>query len=255
MSQDLFAFVVAAVVFACGMLGLAFHAWHPRNEEQVGETRDLINRLTGLVATLSALVLGLLVASASNFYNSQKASLETVSAKVLELDGVLRRYGPDTQPARDLLKDLVTSSYDNVWKGNNANLTMPTVQQAATRMDRLFLVLNALREAAPEARKYLMAKAGDLATSINDQRLQMSLQLNNSISWPFMIILISWASLLFFGFGMLARVNRASVVGLAVGAVSVASAIFLIVELSTPYSGLLRLSPAPVRQAIEALST
>ena len=94
-----------------------------------------------------------------------------------------------------------------------------------------------------------------MATSINDQRLQMSLQLNNSISWPFLTILIAWACVLFFGFGMLARVNRASVVGLAVGAVSVASAIFLIVELSTPYSGLLRLSPAPVRQAIEALGT
>jgi hypothetical protein len=54
-----------------------------------------------------------------------------------------------------------------------------------------------------------MAKAEDLATSINDQRLQISSQLNNSISWPFMTILISWACLLFFGFGMLARVNRA----------------------------------------------
>jgi hypothetical protein len=122
MSQDLIAFVVAAIVFVSGMMGLAYHAWHPRNEEEVNETRDLVNRLTGLVATLSALVLGLLVASANSFYNSQKAALETVSAKVLELDGVLRRYGPDAHPARDLLRDLITSSYDNVWKGNNANL-------------------------------------------------------------------------------------------------------------------------------------
>ena len=122
---------------------------------------------------------------------------------------------------------------------------MPTVD-AVARMDSMFFALNALREAAPDSRKYLMVKAGDLATSINDQRLQMSLQLNNSISWPFMIILIAWASLLFFGFGTLPRANRASVVGLAVGAVSMAGAIFLIVELSTPYSGWLRLSPAPV---------
>jgi hypothetical protein len=113
-SQDLFAFVVAAVVFVSGMAGLAFHAWHPRKDEEVGETRDLINRLTGLVATLSALVLGLLVASANNFYNTQKTGLETVSARVLELDGVLRRYGPDAQPARELLKDLVTGSYERV---------------------------------------------------------------------------------------------------------------------------------------------
>jgi hypothetical protein len=201
---------------------------------------------------MSALVLGLLVASANSFYNTQKASLEMVSARVLELDGVLRRYGADAQPARDLLKDLVTGSYERVWEGDNGTLRMPTVQ-AIARADSLFLTLNVLREAAPDSRKYLMAKAGDLATSINDQRLQMSLQLNNSISWPFMTILIAWASLLFFGFGMLARVNRASVVGLAVGAVSVASAIFLIVELSSPYSGLLRLSPSPVLETIEAL--
>jgi hypothetical protein len=252
MSQDLLAFVAAAVVFVSGMAGLVYHAWDPRNEE-VSETRDLINRLTGLVATMSALVLGLLIASANNFHNSQKAGLETVSARVLELDGVLRRYGPDAQPARDMLKVLITNSYEGVWQGDNGTLPMPTVKRAVERMDRLLLTLNALRESAPDPRKYQMAKAEDLATLINDQRLQISLQLNNSISWPFMTILISWACLLFFGFGMLARVNRASVVGLAVGAVSVASAIFLIVELSTPYSGLLRLSPTPVLQPIEVL--
>jgi hypothetical protein len=252
MSQDLFAWVVAAVIFVSGMAGLAFHAWHPRNDEQVSETRDLINRLTGLVATLSALVLGLLIASANSFYNTQKASLETVSARVVELDGVRRRYGPDAQPAREILKELVTGSYERVWQGDEGTLRMPKVE-TVERMDSMFFALNALREAAPDSRKYLMAKAGDLATSINDQRLQMSLQLNNSISWPFMTILIAWASLLFFGFGTLARPNRTSVIGIAVGAASVASAIFLIVELSTPYSGALRLSPSPVLETIGSL--
>ena len=78
----------------------------------------------------------------------------------------------------------------------------------------------------------------------------MSLQLDNSMSWTFMPILIAWACLLFFGSGMLARVNRASVARLAVGAVSAATAIFLVVELSAPYSGLLRLAPSPVLQPI-----
>ena len=145
MSQDLFAVVVAAVVFVSGMAGLAFHAWQPGSDEQVSETRDLINRLTGLIATLSALVLGLLVASANNFYNTHKASLETVSARVLELDGVLRRYGPDAQPARDLLKELVIGSYERVWGGDNGILKAPTVQ-VVERMDSMFFTLNALRE-------------------------------------------------------------------------------------------------------------
>ena len=163
MSQDLFAVVVAVLVFLSGIGGLVYQTWDPRNEE-VNETRDLINRLTGLVATLSALVLGLLIASANNFYNSQKTGLETVSARVLALDGVLRRYGPDAKPARDTLKELITGSYTHVWQGDKGTLTTPTVEQAEERMDRLFVTLNALREAAPDSRKYLMAKAGDLAT-------------------------------------------------------------------------------------------
>src|SRR5271166_2961546 len=107
MSQDLLAFAVAAVVFVSGMAGLAYRAWYPGNEEEVAETRDLINRLTGLVATLSALVLGLLLAPANNLSNTQRGGPETISGRVLKLDGVLRRYGPDAQSARTRMKDLI----------------------------------------------------------------------------------------------------------------------------------------------------
>jgi hypothetical protein len=252
LSPDLFAPIAAVVVFLSGLVGLYLHSWRPRSEGG-DETRDLINRMSGLIATMSALVLGLLIASANSFYNSQKAGLEMVSARVLELDGVLRRYGPETQSARDLLKEMVTNSYDRVWQNGSGTVRMPTIEQTEASMNGMFVILNGLREGAPEGRKYLLAKASDMTTSINDQRLQMSLQVSNSVSWPFMTILVSWASLLFFGFGMLARLNRTAVIGLAVGAISVASAIFLIVELSTPYSGLLRLSPEPVVKTIAAL--
>jgi hypothetical protein len=253
MNPDLPALFVAIAVFVSGLAGLAYQTWQPSNE-QPDETRDLINRVTGLIATLAALVLGLLIASASSFYNNQKTSLELVSARVLALDGVLRRYGPDGDLARDQLRDLIISSYERVWGSSQSTLAVPTVEETNERMERLFLTLNGLRETAPEARKYLLAKAGDLATSINDQRLQMSLQLNNSLSWPFLTVLVSWACLLFFGFGMLAKLNRTTVLGLAVGAISVGSAIFLIVELNKPYSGLLTLSPAPILETMAALN-
>src|SRR5690242_16966197 len=87
-TTDIFALFVAVIVFVSGLAGLAHHAWQPVGEEP-SETRDLVNRVTGLIATLSALVLGLLIASASSFYNNQKTSLELVSARVLALDGVL----------------------------------------------------------------------------------------------------------------------------------------------------------------------
>jgi predicted benzoate:H+ symporter BenE len=88
-----------------------------------------------------------------------------------------------------------------------------------------------------------------------DQRLQMTLQLTNSLSWPFLTILVSWTSFLFFGFGITVRRNGTTIATLAVGAFAVASAVCLIVELSRPYSGLLRLHPDPLAQAIDALST
>jgi len=94
-----------------------------------------------------------------------------------------------------------------------------------------------------DAQKSLQSKAADLIASIQDLRLGTRLQIDNSVTWPFLSILVSWTALLFFGFGLLARLNTAAVFALAIGALSVASAIFLILELDAPYSGVLRLPP------------
>jgi hypothetical protein len=243
---------MAVAVFLSGIAGLAYSAWLPRAEHEV-ETRDLMGRLTGLVATMSALALGLLIASANTFYSTQKADLELVCARVIQLDSLLHRYGPEAEPARVVLKDFVKSSYDGVWDRGGGSLTVPTVAHAVGRMDKVFVAIDTLRKSAPPSKQYLLATAGDLAGAINDQRLQMSLQLEDSISWPLVVILAIWAVLLFFGIGMLAPLNRVGVAGLAVGAVTVASALFLIVELSDPYTGLLRLSPRPIIQTFKAL--
>ncbi len=178
-NTDLFALFVAAAVFAGGLAGLSLHAWRPE-QEGVDETRDLINRLTGLVATMSALVLGLLIASANNFYNTQKAGLEIVSARILQLDSLLRRYGPDARPARDVLKGMVTNSYDSVWESGGRNVRMPTIEQTEASVDAMFAILNRLRETAPVERQYRLVKAAEITASINDQRLQMALQVSNS---------------------------------------------------------------------------
>ena len=64
---------------------------------------------------MAALVLGLLIASANTFYNSQKGDLEILSGRVVELDSILREYGPYEQPIRELLKGTVTRVYQNTW--------------------------------------------------------------------------------------------------------------------------------------------
>jgi hypothetical protein len=104
-----------------------------------------------------------------------------------------------------------------------------------------------------DAQKSLQSKAADLIASIQDLRLGTRLQTDNSVTWPFLSILVAWTVLLFFGFGLLARLNAAAVFTIAIGALSVASAIFLILELNAPYSGMLRLPATPLLQAIDAL--
>jgi hypothetical protein len=256
MNPDTVAFIATPLTFVSGLAGLFYQAWRPKNEDP-DETRDLINRTTGLVATLAALVLGLLIASANNFYNTQKTGLELVSARALQLDELLRRYGPEAQPAHglllDLLKSMVTGGDEQVGQSGGVALKMPTIAATEAQIDTIFGLLNGLQPTASELQKSMLGRAREIVQSIGDQRLLMNLQLSESLSWPVLTILISWTSLLFFGFGMLARTNVTTVAVLAVGAFSVGSAIFLIVELSTPYNGMLRLSPAAVLTAIETI--
>ena len=126
MTAATIAFIAALLTFGGGMVGLLYDKLLP--EHQVSdETRALINRVTGLVATMAALVLGLLIASANTFYNSQKSDLEILSGRVVELDSMLREYGPDAQPIRELLKTTVTRVYQNTWNTPRAAERLATI--------------------------------------------------------------------------------------------------------------------------------
>jgi len=245
------ALIAALLTFGGGMVGLLYDKLLP--EHQVSdETRALINRVTGLVATMAALVLGLLIASANTFYNSQKSDLEILSGRVVELDSMLREYGPDAQPIRELLKTTVTRVYQNTWNTPRAAERLATIVEMRAGWGTVGRQIDEVRPTS-DAQKSLQSKAADLLASIQDLRLETRLQIDNSVTWPFLSILVSWTALLFFGFGLLARLNAPAVFTLAIGALSVASAIFLILELDAPYSGILRLPPTPILQAIDAL--
>jgi len=246
------ALIAASLTFGGGMVGLLYDKLLP--EHQVSdETRALINRITGLIATMAALVLGLLIASANTFYSSQKSDLEMLSGRVIELDSMLRDYGPDAQPIRDLLKATVTRVYQNTWNSPRSTERLATTAEIRAAWGAIGRQIDEVRPTI-NAQKSLQSKAADLIASIQDLRLATRLQIDNSVTWPFLSILVSWAALLFFGSGLLARLNTAAVFTLAIGALSVASAIFLILELDAPYSGMLRLPPTPILQAIDTLS-
>jgi hypothetical protein len=117
-------------------------------------------------------------------------------------------------------------------------------------MDQFLLSL----KPTTDAQKQLLTTASINASWIEQTRLLMSLQLVAPISWPLMIIVVSWSLLLFCGYGLLSRANATVLATLALGSFAVASAIFLILELNQPYTGLFRISPAVIMQTLEAMS-
>jgi hypothetical protein len=206
----------------------------------------------GLIATMSALVLSLLISSANSTYDTQVVELQQMSADLAQLDRMLVLYGPEAQDIRAGLRQAVIAAHQRVWPPDDSqpvNLD-PALGRAQT--DMFFAMLDNL---APKTAAQSRAQdaAWQLAASVIKMRTLMYEQISRSISWPLLVVLIFWVSVLFLGFGLFARFHATLIVTLLVGAISVAGAIFLILELNNPYTGLIRLSDAPIRSALASM--
>jgi hypothetical protein len=252
---DMGSLVIAAVTLGCSygaaLLGLFLHGRLPEQHLDA-ESRDLVKLVMGLVATMAALVLGLLVASANSSHERQASELASLSADILLLDQTLALYGPDAQAIRDGLRQDIRQTHDAIWSPTGArpeNLNSATIQ-SASRVKR-----NQMAALSPksEAQQQLKSRVFSLADSIGKSRLLMFESAKSQIPWPFLVVLIFWISVLFLGFGLLARFNATVAATLFLGSLAVAAAIFLILELSEPYRGILQVSDAPLRNAIAQL--
>ena len=240
---------VAVLTFVAGVLGLYLQKLLP-DQHSVEKSRDMIGSVMGLVTLLLALVLGTIVGSAY-FFSSK---LQTLAARDLLLDKALAQYGPETKPVRDNMKEGLTQVYNLFW-GSGAGDVDPKLLTAAAAMDALKPMGDYLASLDPKtpAEKAAVAAAQANFGVIEQTRLLMSLQLAVPFSKPLLFVVVAWAAILFFGFGMLSRITATTLAAMALGAFAVASAIFLILELSEPYSGLFRISPAALEQTIAAM--
>ena len=245
--------LIAAVVFGCS-LGAALIGTYVRLPERHLDTdsRDVVKLVMGLIATMSALVLSLLIASASRSYDQQKNELNTISADIVLLDRTLEFYGPDAMEVRDRLRDLVLQTHDRIWSPNGVRPEMlagaETQSSAKANIERLLSF-----SPKTELQRLLLSRAIQASDGIARSRLLMISQLGSSIAWPFLMVLVFWIGMLFLGFGLFARFNTTVIMALLVGALSVAGAIFLILELNDPYRGLMRISDDPLRSAISQI--
>ncbi len=251
MTSAFIAAAVAVLTFAAGLVGLYLHRLLPE-QHSVDKARDMIGAVIGLVTLLLALVLGTLIGNTYYFSATQQSELQSLAVHSLLLDKALAQYGPETKPVRDRLKEGLVRNYETFWQGGDADPERLTIGTAMAGLGPLGDYLDSLDPKTPEQKRAVSAAAASFAP-FQQTRLLMSLQLATPFSRPLLTIVNAWSLFLFCGFGLLSKKNATTLAALAFGAFAVASAVFLILELSQPYTSVFRISPAALVQTIEAI--
>jgi hypothetical protein len=248
-------FGTAAIVSACslgtGIAGMLLHTRLPAHHVDEG-SKDVIKLIMSLIATMAALVLSLLIASASNSYDAQQTEVQSLSANIVVLDRTLAFYGPEAQAARERLHAAATEIHDHIWPPDGAGPS-DLDPMATQRGSGAFVEQLQNLKPATDAQRWSLNQAVQVGQGIGLTRLLMFEQHGSSISWPFLTVMVFWICMLFLGFGLFARFNLTVTIALMIGALSVGGAIFLILELSQPYEGFMRVSDAPLVDALARL--
>jgi len=246
MSPTTISLIVLACVFGGSLAGMALRAVLPEHHRSA-DSRDLVKLGMGLIGTMAALLLGLLVASAKSSYDEQKSELTDVAAKLVFLDRVLAHYGPETREVRGLMRGVVARAIDEIWPKNRVRASGRKPFEAGGEV-----VYDKIQELSPkdDAQRMLKAQASDLATSVGQIRLLMFEQRGSSVSTALLVVVIFWLAVIFVSFGLYAPSNATATATLFVCALAVSCAIFLILEMDRPFEGIVQISSAPLRDAL-----
>ena len=230
------AIAVAILTFAGGALGFFMQGLLPE-QHSVEKSREMIGSVMGLVTLLLALVLGTIVGSAYFFAATQQSQVQALAAQTIELDEALAQFGPEAKPVRDQWKESLVRNVEAIWGGGGADPEKLSVATTMAAMQKYKDLLQTLDAKTPEQKEALSAAKSHF-TQLEHTRLLVSMQLASPVSRPLLVVVVFWSFFLFCGFGLLSRANATTLGALAFGAFAVASAIFLILELSEPYSGM-----------------
>ena len=247
------ALATSSIVFLCvfggAVVGIFSRSSLPEHHLSA-DSKEAVKLATGLVATMAALVLGLLVSSAKSSYDMQSAELTDMSARVVLLDRMLAHFGPETKEARDALRDGVVANLDRVWpqeRGRTSKMIAPSTGVEA--------VLDRIQALTPkdDTQRSLKAQAFSMAIGLGQTNWLLFVQGATSVSKPMLVILVFWLTAIFTSFGLFAPRNTLVTAALFVAGLSVSGAIFLILEMYAPFSGLIEISSAPLRFALAHL--
>lgn len=251
MSSVKIALIIFVSVFAGALLGMFLRSRLPAHHLR-SDTENVIKLGMGLIATIAALVLGLLIATAKSSFESQDAAVKHTAARVLLLDHMLANYGPETKPVRELLRRTVALRLEAIWpedRFQQAKFDPDEASPAATTMETLILQLSPEND----SQRWLQSEALRVGRDIMETRWLVLGGLGSSVPVLFVVVVVFWLTVIFCSFGLFAPRNATVIVVLFLCALSVAGSIFLILEMDHPFDGLMKVSSAPLRYALKEL--
>jgi hypothetical protein len=242
--------IVFMLVFGSAMLAMAIQPMLPEHHLSA-ESKDVIKLGTAVIATMSALVVSLLLASAKGSFDARNREYTQMSANIILLDRLLAHYGPETKEVRDLLRRSTLDAADQISYSQNFQLQI--LEPAATTGQSIYIQIVQLSPQS-EIQRSLRGEALRVAVALSETRwLLFDQRARSSIPMPFLVALAFWLSIIFGSFGLYAPRNATVVATFCVCALSLSVAIFLILELDHPFQGLIRVSSAPLESAITQL--
>jgi len=247
--------VLSSIAFACilagTLIGMLLRNTLPGHHLSP-DTKDVVRLGAGLIGTIAALVLGLLIASAKSSFDTQDSQVKQLTADIILLDQLLAQYGPETAPGRSLLRRAVDAAADRIWHENSA-ISARKAPFEATAAGEGFIAK--LRQLSPQNndQQLLRDRAIQVSNDVAHTRLLLFTQGDNPIPMPFLIVLIFWVSIIFANFSLFAEPKPIAIGAQVVFGLSAAAAIFLVLELGQPFSGLMQISSIPLRSALAPL--
>jgi hypothetical protein len=246
---------VAAITFACafsGALGATVLRSRLPSAHLSKESQDVVRLGIGLVATMTALLLGLVTAAARTTFDAQDQAIRNSATAILTLDRHLARYGPETKPTRDLIRAVLVYRLETIWHEGSPPGADPEVANAIPPIEQIENQILALSPQTDNQR-WFKAEALKLSDEVVRTRWRILGFSGGSVPLPFLVVVIFWLTVTFTSFGLYAPRNATVIAVLFVSAVSVAAAVFLIMELDGPFDGVIKVSSAPIRYALTEL--
>ena len=247
------AFILAGIIFVLTLggiwLGTLLRRSLPRHHLNE-HAKDVVRLGVGLIAAIAALVLGLLIGAAKGSFDVQATQVTQITANLILLDRVLAQYGPETRPIRRHMRNSVGHFADQLWREKEMTTTASFQIDAAAEQ-----VYAEIHQLSPQndVQRSLQSRAMQAINDLAQVRFTLFAESDNMIPMPFLAILTFWLVIVFASYSMFSPLNLTLFTCLSLFAFSAASAIFLILELGRPFTGLMMVSSAPLRNALGAI--